>query len=123
MSQKLHIALLSTLALAAPTMGTADQTSDLLMFFTDCAGHVQGHLAVQNRSGSGQISEDLLHGIDAIIDSIAPPDANDALKARQDAVRAAHIALLAHAMAEGDLWASRQAAAEVARCSNAVLPS
>jgi hypothetical protein len=52
---------------------------------------------------------------------VTTPDRAQELAERQSAARAAHVALLAHAMEHGDLSAIRRARNDIARCREAVL--
>lgn len=120
MSQKLHILILSA-AMLLPAMGRADDGPDILRFFNTCAGQVAAHLSVHGWNANSGVTRTHLESIDAILAALAPPDQTDALDAQQSAARAAHVALLAHAMEYGDMDALNRARDHIAACRMAVL--
>ena len=120
MSQKLHIAAYAAVILSAPP-AMAEPLPEVARFFNDCAGRVAGHLSVHGWNAGGAVTTDHLESIDAIVRSVTTPEHESELAARQSAARAAHVALLAHAMEYGDLTAIRQAREDVVRCREAVL--
>ncbi len=122
MSQKLHIRAVVILTLLSPVQANAaEPLPEAVRFLNDCAGRVAGHLAVHGWNAGSAVTRDHLESLDAIVSSVTTPDWERELSARQSAARAAHVALLAHAMEYGDLTALRQAREDVTRCREAVL--
>lgn len=121
MSRKLHVCAAVALALLQPSPAAADPLPEVVRFFNDCAGRVAGHLSVHGWNGGNAITRDHLESLDAIVSSVSTPGQERELAARQSAARAAHVALLAHAMEHGDLAALRRAREDIARCREAVL--
>ncbi|MFW5641615.1 MAG: hypothetical protein ACOCY0_02505 [Roseicyclus sp.] len=121
MSRKLRAAPLLALALLAAQPAEAEPLPEIVRFFNDCAGRIAGHLSVHGWNAGSAISRNHLERIDEILLSVTTPEQADDLAARQSAARAAHVALLAHAMEHGDLGALGEARANLARCREAVL--
>jgi hypothetical protein len=121
MSHKSHTALLVAMALLAAAPAPAEPLPEIVRFFNDCAGRIAGHLSVHGWNGGTAITRNHLERIDEIISSVTTPEQAGDLAARQSAARAAHVALLAHAMEYGDLGALREARDNLTRCREAVL--
>lgn len=120
MSRKLHIpAVILSVVLSLPA--AAEPLPEIARFFNDCAGRVAGHLAVHGWNAGSEVTRAHLESLDAIVLSVTTPEHRHELAERQSAARAAHVALLAHAMEYGDLAAIRRARADVTRCREAVL--
>lgn len=126
MSQKFHIRIgvAAAILMITPFSVASDPLPELARFFNDCAGRLAGHIAINGSSGGNGntvVTRDHLESIDAIVSAVTTPDHAPELAAQHDAARAAHVALLAHAMAYGDLDALYQARSDVTRCREAVL--
>jgi hypothetical protein len=125
MSRKRHAASLIALTLLAapPAAGNPlpEPLPEIVRFFNDCAGRIAGHLSVHGWQAGSAITRNHLERIDEILLSVTTPEQARDLAARQSAARAAHVALLAHAMEHGDLGALRMAREDLTRCREAVL--
>lgn len=121
MSQNRYdLVLLAALLSAPPAAAEAPQLPETLRFFNDCAGRVAAHISVHGWNDGITVTRAHLESIDAIVDSF--PAADDAaLATRQSAARAAHVALLQHAMEYGDLAALDRARHQIERCREAVI--
>jgi len=98
--------------------------SETQRFFSACSGQVTAHLSVNGNRTRNIVPPELVDSIDQIRESLTTPDTAADMAAERTAARRAHAALLAHAMANGDLAALQQARATVERCRDAVvLPS
>jgi hypothetical protein len=106
-------------AMASSQAPTGD---DLLQFFNTCAGQIAGHISTHGGRGAGDATFDLLQAVEEIVDTLAAAEDHARLQAARSAARAAHLALVADAMANGDLAALDRATEQVDRCRRAVLP-
>jgi hypothetical protein len=120
MSRKFHAAALVALMVTS-LPARAEPLPEIVRFFNDCAGRIAGHLSVHGWNAGGAITRNHLERIDEILSSVIDPARATDLAARQSAARAAHVALLAHAMEYGDMGALREARDSLTRCREAVL--
>jgi hypothetical protein len=105
---------------AAQATAETGRLPETLRFFNDCAGRVAAHISVHGWNDRMTVTRDHLASIDAIVESFAAGD-DARLASRQSAARAAHVALLQHAMEHGDLVALARARAQIERCREAVI--
>ena len=121
MSRTRFATALAALTLSVAPPATAEPLPEVVRFFNDCAGRIAGHLSVHGWNGGTAITRNHLERIDEILLSVTTPDQAGDLADGQSAARAAHVALLAHAMEYGDLGALREARETLTRCREAVL--
>ncbi len=121
MYPRLNSRIALALALSLPFPLGAEPLPEVARFFNDGAGRVAGHLAVHGWNTGTEVTRAHLESLDAIVRSVTTPEHAHAFAEQQSAARAAHVALLAHAMEYGDLTAIRQAREDVTRCREAVL--
>lgn len=112
---------LAALAWSTPALADTAPLPETLRFFNDCAGRVAAHISVHGWNDPQSVTRAHLDSIIAIVAAFPAETYGADLAARQSAARAAHAALLQHAMTHGDLAALDRARAHIDRCRDSVL--